>query len=80
MAAAIPLVLGAVGTAATVKAASKSGGSAQVTPPPPTIDEANKNRDITDRLRRRRGVLANIFGGATASSAPAVGTKTLLGQ
>lgn len=34
-------------------------------PAPPTIDDAQKNRDQQDRLRRRRGVLANIFGGGS---------------
>lgn len=39
------------------------------TPAPPTLDDAAKNRDQQDRLRRRRGVLANIFGGATGGKA-----------
>jgi hypothetical protein len=37
-------------------------------PSPPTIDQAQQNRDQQDRLRRRRGVLANIFGGASKST------------
>ncbi len=51
-------------------------------PPPaePNIDEAMKNRDELDRVRRRRGVLANIFGGATSSGAPSVAVKRLLGE
>lgn len=45
---------------------------------PPTVNTARKRADEFDRLRRRRGVLANIFGG----SAPGVmggGTRQLLG-
>jgi hypothetical protein len=45
-------------------------------PVAPTIDEAQRNRDQQDRLRRRRGVLANIFGGARPASA---GGNALLG-
>ena len=45
---------------------------------PPTVNTARKRADEFERLRRRRGVLANIFGG----SAPGVmggGTRQLLG-
>jgi hypothetical protein len=53
---------------------------AEATPEPPTLDEAKKRRDYTDRLRRRRGVLATIFGGGGASSSsPKVGVAQLLG-
>lgn len=46
-------------------------------PKPPTIDEARMQRQETDRIRRRRGTLANIQAG---ESAPAtVGTRVLLG-
>ena len=45
----------------------------------PTIDEAKQNRDEVDRIRRRKGVLANVFGGA-GNASPTVGTATLLGQ
>ena len=49
-------------------------------PAPPTLDEAAKNRDELDRIKKRRGVLANIFGGAAANAAsPVVGVKTLGG-
>jgi len=50
-----------------------------VKPPPgaPTIDEATRNIQESDRLRRRRGVYANIFAGAAA--APIVGKATLGG-
>ena len=47
-------------------------------PKAPTIDEAAKNRDEFDRIRRRRGILATIFSN-NASSTPAVATTTLLG-
>lgn len=47
-------------------------------PGAPTIDEAAKNRDEFDRIRRRRGILATIFSN-NASSTPAVATTTLLG-
>ena len=47
-------------------------------PKAPTIDEAGKNRDEFDRIRRRRGILATIFSN-NASSTPAVATQQLLG-
>lgn len=47
-------------------------------PSPPTVDEAARTRQSTDRLRRRKGVLANIFAGGTAA-APSVGKSTLGG-
>jgi hypothetical protein len=47
------------------------------TPKPPTVDEARVQRQETDRIRRRRGTLANIQAGDAA--APTVGTKVLLG-
>lgn len=48
------------------------------TPPVPTIDEARRERQETDRIRRRRGVLANISAGNNAA-APTLGTRTALG-
>lgn len=45
-------------------------------PKAPTIDDAAKNRDEFDRIRRRRGVLANIFN-KNASDSPSVGVATL---
>lgn len=48
-------------------------------PKPPTIDEARQNQDEFDRLRRRRGVLSNIFTSGSGGSAT-VGTKSLLGE
>lgn len=41
-------------------------------------DQALVARDGNDRIRRRRGVLANIFAGSNASS-PTVGSTTLGG-
>jgi hypothetical protein len=43
----------------------------------PTIDAARQERQETDRIRRRRGALANIAAGE--SSAPTVGSRVLLG-
>lgn len=37
-------------------------------PPAPTIDDAAQQRDSVDRLRKRRGVLANIFAGGGSST------------
>jgi len=45
----------------------------------PTIDQARVNQIESDRIRKRRGSLANVFGGGQASTAPTVATKTLLG-
>jgi hypothetical protein len=64
----------------TKKFAKNTGGSLldpanlkdKVNPPPPKIpgvpqiDEAAKNRDEFDRIRRRRGVLATVYGGSKA--------------
>jgi hypothetical protein len=49
-----------------------------VIPGTPTIDDARMQRQATDGIRRRRGVIANIFGGGQAS-APAIGTRALMG-
>lgn len=57
----------------------KAGTAASPTPTAPTIDEATQNRDEYDRIRRRRGVLATLFGGVASGSAPTVATKQLLG-
>lgn len=47
---------------------------------PPTLNTAaNAARQQADRLRRRKGVLANIYGGGKSSGA-SVGSKTLLGS
>lgn len=46
----------------------------------PTIDQAAQNLQESDRIRRRRGVLANIYGGGSDGSSASVGTKQLLGQ
>ena len=43
----------------------------------PTIDDAKIQQQESDRIRKRRGVLANVFAGNSA--APSVGTKSLMG-
>lgn len=45
----------------------------------PTYDTAAANQQVSDRLRMRKGVLANIYGGASGGS-PNTATKTLLGS
>jgi hypothetical protein len=55
------------------------GGEVQEEPGVPLIDTAMRQREMADRLRRRRGILANIYGGGN-SATPSVGTKTLTGQ
>lgn len=47
-------------------------------PGTPTIDDTVDNRQESDRIRKRRGIFANIFGGNQGSSA-AIGTRTLTG-
>lgn len=42
-------------------------------PQTPTIDEAAQSRAVSDRLRRRRGVLANIFTQGTGGGAQRLG-------
>ena len=54
-------------------------GSVQDQGGPPTIDMAAQNQAAVDRIRMRRGVLSNIYGGAS-NAAPSVGTKSLMGQ
>jgi hypothetical protein len=55
------------------------GKKAQKPPGVPTIDDAAVNQQMSDRIRLRRGVLQNIYGGATGGT-PSVGTKQLLGS
>lgn len=45
---------------------------------PPSIDQAKQAQQTSDRLRTRRGVLANVFSGG--SNPAAVGSKQLLGS
>jgi hypothetical protein len=51
-------------------------------PPPPQVpnpnDAANVAQSLTDSMRMRRGLLSNIYAGAS-STAPVTG-KTMLGQ
>lgn len=49
-----------------------------VLPGVPTIDDARQQQQVSDRILRRRGVLANIFSGAN-SATPSVGKATLGG-
>jgi DNA-binding IclR family transcriptional regulator len=46
-------------------------------PKPPTLDSASQARQESDRIRRRRGALANVSAGEAA--APSIGTRALLG-
>ncbi len=57
------------------------GGAEEVQEPgAPTLDDTSQRRALADRLRRRRGVLANLYGGTASNTAPSVGLKTLTGQ
>ena len=70
----------------------KGGGSPTptpvVTPPPPTVEDAEvKAQDTADQLRRRKGrastILTNDMGSSTtggAGTSPTIGTKALLGS
>lgn len=50
-------------------------------PPPPTIDEAARDAEEADKLRRRKGRLATIFAGKMKNlAAPQTTQKTLTGQ
>lgn len=44
----------------------------------PTVDDAKGMRQETDRIRKRRGIFANIFAGSNAAPAT-VGTRSLMG-
>lgn len=76
------LANGADGKALTARSVLDPGGAflkdpLKPVPGPPTIDEAQRNIDESDRLRKRRGLYANIFAGNAAS--PVVGKTTLGG-
>lgn len=49
-------------------------------PPPPTVDEAARNAEEADRMRRRKGRLATIFAGALKKTGTEVSQKSLTGQ
>lgn len=54
--------------------------AAEKADPAPTIDEAADSAEESDRLRRRKGRSAYVFGGNSgALSTGQVGTKTLTG-
>ena len=55
------------------------GGDVQETGGVPTVDTAAQNQAALSRIRMRKGVLANIYGGSS-NAAPSVGTKSLMGQ
>lgn len=89
---ALPFVLGggASATAAGIGGAALGiGGAAALKktlspkipnmPSAPTIDEAAKMVQETDRIRRRKGVAANIYAGAATAPAAAGGKQTLGG-
>lgn len=49
--------------------------------PPPTVDTAAQNAEANDKLRRRKGRAAYVFGGKTGvMQATPVATKTLTGS
>ena len=56
----------------------KKGGPPAPPGPPNPNDAANAAQAQTDAMRMRRGMLANIYAGAS-SQAPVVGGKTTLG-
>jgi len=69
----------------------KGGGKAPKTPTPPPVvvqpppvveDTQSKAQDEADQLRRRQGRASTILsnGSDSGTGAPAVGTKTLLGN
>lgn len=65
------------------KGARKGLNMPKQTPKPPgipTLDTAAQNQQVTDRIRMRRGVLQNLYGGTSSAGTPAVATKTLLGS
>lgn len=70
-----------VGGAAGGIVAGGGGGADDVQEPgTPLLDDTSQRRALADRLRRRRGVLANLYGGTASNTAPSVGLKTLTGQ
>lgn len=73
------------GTAATAYSATQMAKAPKMqvpgqAPGVPRIDQAAKNLQQMDRIRKRTGVLATIFGGREANSGPNVASKTLLGS
>ncbi|MES1993151.1 MAG: hypothetical protein V4457_05995 [Pseudomonadota bacterium] len=46
----------------------------------PQTDQAAQNLQQLDRIRARKGVLANLYGGANGGAAPTTGQKQLLGS
>lgn len=59
---------------------SKTPAAPAPLPPVPTIDEAARERDVNDAMRKRKGRLAAIYAGKTASASSGAATKTLTGE
>lgn len=83
MAAVVPFVyqaLAGVAASKVIDSATKSKNPALPTPPiiPNQDSAANDATAQTDLLRKRRGVLQNIYAGGNAA-APTVATKSTLG-
>lgn len=76
----LAITAGALGSAAYAKSLTPPKMPNLTPTPPPTIDKAKQDQQTQQRLQQRKGVLANIYGGSTTSSAPSVGTTSLLGQ
>jgi hypothetical protein len=78
------LVGGALGLKGSKKLISATGGGGDggdvQMPSAPTFDAAAQNQQVADRIKRRRGVLANLYGGKATTSSPLVATKQLLGS
>jgi len=72
----------AVGSTVAGLAASKllaPKGPSMAGMAPPTIDQAKQTDQIQQRIQQRKGVLANIYGGSSRTSAPSVARTSLLG-
>jgi hypothetical protein len=65
----------------TQSAANRARKAAEANRPrrAPSLDDARAGQLENDRVRRRKGVLADIYGGANANS-PTVAVKQLLGS
>lgn len=57
----------------------KSPAPPPAPPPPPTVDQAARDSEEADKLRRRKGRLATIFAGMQGGATP-TSQKSLTGQ
>ena len=76
-------VLTTASTVGSIYAASQAGkglGKIPQAPATPTVDTAKQQFQTADRIKQRRGMFANLFGGALAGSAPQTAAKQLLGK